>query len=61
MPLCYGAFYQSGPRALIKKHFPRSFRDVDDYMRWLGESTSLASTLCVRAIRVAEVLLGEFS
>ena len=61
MPLYYGVFYQSGPRVFIKKYFPRSFRDVDDYIRWLGESINLAGTFYIQAIRVVEVLLGEFS
>ncbi|EAQ91762.1 hypothetical protein CHGG_03697 [Chaetomium globosum CBS 148.51] len=59
MPLCYGAFFRAGPRGLIKKHFPRRFRDIDDYMRWLGEPTELGRTPCIQAIRVAEMLLGE--
>lgn len=60
VPLCYGAFYRSGPRALIKKHFPRSFRNIEDYMRWLSESAILGGTLCVQAICVAVILLAEF-
>jgi hypothetical protein len=60
VPLCYGAFYRSGPRALIKKHSPRSFRNIEDYMRWLGESAILGGTPCVQAICVAAILLAEF-
>jgi superfamily II DNA or RNA helicase len=59
MPLCHGAFFRTGPRALLKKHFSRPFRDTNDYMRWLGEATELGSTPCIQAIRVAEMLLVE--
>ncbi|KAI6777598.1 uncharacterized protein J7T54_003332, partial [Emericellopsis cladophorae] len=59
MPLCYGAFFRAGPRALIKKHFPRAFKNIDDYMHWLGESSELGGAPCVQAARVADVLLRE--
>ncbi|KAI6777557.1 uncharacterized protein J7T54_004107, partial [Emericellopsis cladophorae] len=59
MPLCYGAFFRAGPRALIKKHSPRAFRNIDDYMRWLGEPSELGGTLCVQAVRIADILLRE--
>ncbi|KAH6972653.1 hypothetical protein EDB80DRAFT_758075 [Ilyonectria destructans] len=60
VPLYYGAFYRSGPRALIKKHFPQSFRNIEDYMQWLGESAILGGTLYVQAICVVAILLAEF-
>ncbi|EFZ03297.2 tlh3 [Metarhizium robertsii ARSEF 23] len=61
MPLCYGAFFQAGLRALIKKHFPhQTFRDVDEYMRWLGKSATLGDIECVQAVSVAAKLLDEF-
>ncbi|KAJ9130107.1 DEAD/DEAH box helicase [Pleurostoma richardsiae] len=60
MPLCYGAFYRPGPRALVKERFRQSFRDIDDYMRWLGQSATLGGVPCVQAVCVAAVLLAEF-
>lgn len=47
IPLCYGAFFGFASRALIKKHFSQAFRNVDDYMRWLGTSATLGDTQCV--------------
>ncbi len=60
IPLCYGAFFGFASRALIKKHFSQAFRNVDDYMRWLGTSATLGDTQCVQAICVAAVLLTSF-
>lgn len=59
LPLCYGAFFRAGPRALIKKHFPRTFANIDDYMRWLGTSATLGDMPCVQAVCVAAILLAE--
>lgn len=61
MPLCYGAFFQAGLRALIKKHFPhQTFRDINEYMRWLGKSATLGDIECVQAVSIAAKLLDEF-
>lgn len=58
IPLCYGAFFQVGPRALITKHFGQ-FRNIEKYMWWLGEAASLGRTTCVQANCVAARLLAE--
>lgn len=60
MPLCYGAFFQKGPRARIKKHFPRTFSNVDEYMRWLGKATTFGDAPCAQVVCVAAVLLAGF-
>jgi hypothetical protein len=59
MPLCYGASFQAWSRALIEKRFSRTFRDIDDYMLWLGTSGTLGGGSCVQAVCVAAALLAE--
>ncbi|OAQ57815.2 DEAD/DEAH box helicase domain-containing protein [Pochonia chlamydosporia 170] len=59
MPLCYAAFFQMWSRALIKSKFPRTFRNIDDYMLWLGTSATLGGNPCVQAVCVAAALLAE--
>ena len=60
MPLFYGAFYRAGSRSVIKKNFLRTFRNIDVYVRWIGEPTRVGSTPCIQAITVVSELLGEF-
>ena len=59
LPLCYGAFWHTGPRALIKKHFPRSFRNSNEYIQWLGGLAMLGKVNCIQAVCVAAMLLRE--
>lgn len=59
IPLCYGAFFTFGPREVIRRYANRNFRDVGEYMKWLGEATSYAGAACVRAIPLAALLLSE--
>lgn len=60
MPLCVGAFMAPGPRALIQSYFSRRYRNMDEYMRWLGEESEIGGAVCVQAVRVSAVLLSEF-
>lgn len=59
MPLCYGAFFASGPRESIHKHSRRRFRGEAEYMVWLGESTTFGGLKCTQAARLAAFLLAE--
>ena len=60
IPLCYGAFMASAPRALLHVHFSRRFRNLDDYMRWLGEEADIGGVPCTQAVRVCAMLLEAF-
>lgn len=60
IPLYYSTFYRSGPRVLIKKHFPRLFCNIEDYIRQLSESATLGGMLYIQAICIAVILLAEF-
>lgn len=59
MPICYGAFYAVGSRAIINKYSGRKFRNEAEYMRWLGNATTFAGSACTQAARVAALLLAE--
>jgi hypothetical protein len=58
LPLCYGAFFTQGLRAMITREF-RRFGGIREYMRWLGVTGSLGGEPCVQAIQLAARLLSE--
>lgn len=59
MPLCYGVFQRAGAERWLQKHFGVRFSKQIDYMRWLGETSTLGGRPCIQANRVAAVALAE--
>ncbi|OAF54554.1 hypothetical protein VC83_09200 [Pseudogymnoascus destructans] len=57
MPLHYGAFARPGAAGWVKRHFQRGFKDVPQYMAWLGEVASLEGNKCIQANCVAALPL----
>jgi hypothetical protein len=59
LPLCIGAFFATGPRAIIARHAARRFATLEDYMAWLGTTTELGGIPCIQAVRIAAKLLAK--
>jgi hypothetical protein len=61
MPLCYGAYGRAGRTRWLEQHFGKQFKTAQEYMLWLGETTSLAGNKCIQANCVAALLLSELA
>ncbi|OAF54538.1 hypothetical protein VC83_09198 [Pseudogymnoascus destructans] len=53
-------FARPGAAGWLKRHFQRGFKDVPQYMAWLGEVASLEGNKCIQANCVAALVLAEF-
>jgi superfamily II DNA helicase RecQ len=60
LPLCYGIFQGVGSTKWLLERFGKDFEDIDDYMIWLGDSTTFGGEKAINAVKVAGTALRIF-
>ena len=60
MPLCYGVYHRPGGKSWLQKQLGQRVPGrLEDYMLWLGQTSSLEGNKCIRANCIAAAVLED--